>query len=174
MKRAKSGLAHSTLHNTRGKPGDKRVLLRTTLTPRSTLQPTMQTALRASRVVRKQLSADPFEYHAKSSGFWDKVRKAVVVNPCVSIPLTGAAGAASDGCPPLALTDPLSNSTATRRPVTRSRSRTVSPNPPRDPSGSRSRRPRRPTSPRTPTSAATRGATTPRPRSSPSPNSQSS
>ncbi|GAA5874097.1 hypothetical protein JCM3774_001604 [Rhodotorula dairenensis] len=41
----------------------------------------MLTALRASRVARKQLSADPFEYHAKSSGFWDKVRKAVVVNP---------------------------------------------------------------------------------------------
>lgn len=41
----------------------------------------MQTALRASRVVRKELSADPFEYHAKGSGFWEKVRKAVVVNP---------------------------------------------------------------------------------------------
>lgn len=72
------------------------------------------------------------------------------------------------------LADPLSDSAATRRPVTRSRSRTVSPNLPRGPSDSRSRRPRRPMSPRTPTSAATRGATTPRPRSSPSPNSQSS
>ena len=49
----------------------------------------MQTALRASRVVRKQLSADPFEYHAKSSGFWDKVRKAVVVNPCVLLACVG-------------------------------------------------------------------------------------
>ncbi|BGP54632.1 hypothetical protein JCM8202_005002 [Rhodotorula sphaerocarpa] len=42
----------------------------------------MQSALRASRVVRKeQLSANPFAHHATNTGFWEKVRKAVVINP---------------------------------------------------------------------------------------------
>lgn len=57
-------------------------LLLDTHEPLSAPHDTMRTALRATRVVREKLSADPWKYHAvDESPFWKKVREALVVNP---------------------------------------------------------------------------------------------
>ncbi|GAA5963988.1 hypothetical protein JCM21900_005858 [Sporobolomyces salmonicolor] len=43
----------------------------------------MRAALRATRVLRQRQSpsADPFAHHASGEGVWDRIRKAIVVNP---------------------------------------------------------------------------------------------
>ncbi|GAA5891102.1 hypothetical protein JCM5296_007379 [Sporobolomyces johnsonii] len=48
----------------------------------------MRAALRATRVLRQRQSpsADPFAHHASGGGVWDRIRKAVVVNPQVYAP----------------------------------------------------------------------------------------
>jgi len=44
----------------------------------------MAAALRSTRVLRQKLTSDPFAYHATDeTPLWRKIRRAIVVNPCV-------------------------------------------------------------------------------------------
>lgn len=48
------------------------------------LTATMAAALRSTRVLRQKLTSDPFAYHATDeTPLWRKIRRAIVVNPCV-------------------------------------------------------------------------------------------